>query len=213
MDRRSVVVGVVKDLRTEGLDRSPVPMVYMPYLPIGGLRFMVRADGDFSTLVPLLKARVRASNSEVLLQQFRPLRDLLDGTVRERVIAGALVGGFALLGLLVSSVGLYGTLAAHVEQRRREIGVRIALGATVGAVVANVLVEGMRIVALGSVAGVAGSAVAARVIQRQLYGVSPLDPASFAAALLLLSCAALIACLIPALGAARVDPIQTLNVQ
>ena len=214
MDRRSVVVGVVKDIRTRGLDRAPSAVVYMPYLPgWGGLEFMVRSDHSPAAFVPLLKARVAARNSAVLLRQFKPLRDILDETVQSRIVSGALVGGFALLGLTISSVGLYGSLAAQVQQRRREIGVRIAMGATVRAVVTTVLVQGMRIVAFGAVAGLAGSAVIARLIQPQLYGVGPLDPTSFALALFLLSSAALAACLIPAFQAARVDPIQALNVE
>jgi len=211
--RISVVVGVVKDIRTEALDKPPVPMVYMAYLPVAGLRFMVRTDSAFSAFIPMLKSRVLAWNSAAVLQQFKPLRDIVDETVRDRIIRSVLVGGFALLGLIVSSVGLYGTLAAHVHQRRREIGVRIAMGATVRVVVAGILAEGMRIVAFGSLAGVAGSAVAARLIERQLYGVSPLDPIAFALALILLSSTALAACLIPAFKAAHLDPIQTLNVQ
>jgi len=211
---RSVVVGVVKDIRTRGLDRVPGSVVYMPYLPgWGGLEFMVRSDNSSAAFVPLLKARVAARNSAVTLQQFRPLRDVLDETVQRRVVSGVLVGGFALLGLIISSVGLYGSLAAQVQQRRREIGVRIALGATVRTVVTTVLAEGMRIVAFGALAGLAGSAVAARLIQPQLYGVGPWDPSSFALALILLSSAALAACLIPAFQAARVDPIKALNVQ
>jgi len=214
MDRRSVVVGVAKDIRTGGLDRAATAVVYMPYLPgWGSLIFMVRSDNSPAALIPLLKARVAARNPAVQLQQFRPLRDVLDETVQRRVVSGVLVAGFALLGLMISSVGLYGSLAAQVQQRRREIGVRIALGATVRTVVTTILAEGMRIVAFGALAGLAGSAVIARLIQPQLYGVGPLDPTSFALALFLLSSAALAACLIPAFQAARVDPIQALNVE
>jgi ABC-type antimicrobial peptide transport system permease subunit len=188
-------------------------MVYMPYLPYGTLTYMVRTGSAAGTFLALLKARAGGPNSGVLIRRFRRLEDILNDTVRERMIAGVLVGGFALLGLIISSVGLYGTLSAHVQQRRREIGVRIALGAPVHTVVATVLRDGMRIVSLGALAGVAASAAAAGLIRPQLYGVVPFDPASFAAALTLLSGAALVACLIPAFQAARVDPIQTLNVQ
>jgi putative ABC transport system permease protein len=212
-DRRSLVVGLVKDIRSERLDQPAAPMVYMPYLPWGGLRFIVRINTVPGTFLPLLRARVRAGNPGVLLQRFRPLADIVDETVRERMVSGVLVGGFALLGLIISSVGLYGTLAAQVQQRRREIGVRIALGATVRKVMTIILGEGLRIVVLGAAAGVAGSVAAGRLIQRELYGVSPLDLTSFAVALALLSGAALAACLIPAFRAARVDPVQALNTQ
>jgi predicted permease len=215
-DRRSVVVGVVKDIRSERLDQAPGAMVYMPYAPYFsgvGLRFIVRTGSAPGTFLPLLRARIHDADPGVLLQRFRPLSDVLDETVRDRMVSGVLVGGFALLGLIVSSVGLYGTLAAQVQQRRREIGVRIALGATVRRVAVTILGEGLRIVLLGALAGMAGSVAAGRLIQRELYGVSPLDMTSFAAALVLLSGAALAACLIPAWQAARVDPIQALNIQ
>jgi putative ABC transport system permease protein len=212
-DRKSIVVGVVKDIRTEGLDQATVPMVYLPYFPGFGLRFIVRTSGTAAAAVPLLRERVRAGNAGVLLQRFRPLDEILDDTVRDRRVSGVLVAGFALLGLIISSVGLYGTLAAQVQQRRREIGVRMALGATVRSVAGAVLGEGLRILVLGALAGMAASVAAGRLIQGQLYGVSPLDLTSFAAALALLATAAVAACLIPAFKAAHVDPIQALNVQ
>ncbi len=213
LNQKSVVVGVVKDIRTEGLDQAPAPMIYMPFLPYGNLTFMVRIGGTPGAFLSLLKDRLRANDSGILLRRVRPLVDILDDTVQQRMLAGALLGGFAILGLIISSVGLYGTLAAHVQQRRHEIAVRIALGATGRAVVVNVLGEGMRIVSLGALAGITASAVAARLIQPQLYGVGTLDLTSFAAALMLLSSAALTACLIPAFKAARVDPILALNTE
>jgi predicted permease len=212
-DRRSVVVGAVRDIRTEGLDQAAVPMVYTPYFPECGLQFIVRTTSPPETFLPMLRARVSEGSPGVLLQRFRPLADILDETVQARMVSGVLVTGFALLGLLISSVGLYGTLSALVQQRRREIGVRIALGATVRKVTANILFEGLRIVAFGAAAGVVGSVAAGRLIQRELYGVSPQDLTSFAVALVLLSSAALAACLFPALKAARVDPVQALNMQ
>jgi predicted permease len=214
LGERSLIVGVVRDIRTEGLDQPPAPMIYMPYVPFfPGLTFMVKTGSTPAAFLPLLKERLRAAGSGVLVRRYKPLAEILDDTVRQRLLAGALLGGFAILGLIVSSVGLYGTLAGNVQQRRREIGVRIALGATVRAVVATVLGEGLRIVALGSLAGIAASMAAARAIQPELYGVGPLDPASFAMALALLGGAALAACSIPAFKAARVDPIQALNTQ
>jgi putative ABC transport system permease protein len=206
-------VGVVQDVRTEGLDRPAVPMVYMPYFPGWGLRFLVRSNNGPSAFLPVLRDRVRSTTPGALVQRYRGLPEILDETVRPRMLSGVLAGGFALLGLIISSVGLYGTLAARVQQRRREIGLRIALGADVHHVVGTILGDGLKIVALGTVAGIGGSLAAAWAIQRELYLVGPLDAASFAAAIGLLSAAALSACLIPALRARRVDPIQALKVQ
>ena len=212
-DRRSVVVGVVKDILTEGLDREAAPMVYMPYVSGWGLRLIVRSESTPAALLPPLRERVRSASPGALLLRFQPVQETLDASVRDRKVSGGLVGGFAVLGLIISSVGLYGTLSAQVQERRREIGVRIALGATVRDVAAAVLRDGLRIVGFGTLAGIAGAALAGRAIERELYGVSPIDIPSFVAALGLLSIAALAACLIPAIRAGRVDPIQVLNVQ
>ena len=206
-------MGVVKDIRTEGLDRAPAPMVYLPYFPQFGLRFIMRTNRPADTLLPLLRARAREAGPGILLQRFQPLSGILDETVRGRMVSGVLVGGFALLGLLIGSVGLYGTLAAQVQQRQREIGVRIALGATVRQVASAVVGEGLRIVGLGAAAGIAASALAGRLIQRELYGVGPLDVTSFAIALALLLGVTLAACLLPAHKASRVDPVRALNAQ
>jgi predicted permease len=212
-DRKSPVVGVVKDIRTEGLDQAPVPMVYMPYFSGWGLRLIIRSGSAPAMLLPLLRDRVRSANSAALLQRYRPLDEILDDTVRGRMLSGILVGWFALLGLAISSVGLYGTLAAQVQQRRREIGIRVAMGATVNNVVVAILGGALRIVGFGALAGIGGALGAGWALRRELYGVSPRDLPSFAVALGLLSIAALTACLMPALKAGRVDPIQALNVQ
>ncbi len=152
-----------------------VYMPYAPYFPGLGLRFMVRTSSAAGTFLPLLRARVHEGSPGVLLRRFQSLSDILDETVRDRMVAGRLVGGFALLGLIVSSVGLYGTLAAQVQRRRREIAVRIALGATVRAVTATVLGEGMRMVVFGAVAGMmgiggGGPADSAGIVRRESAG-------------------------------------------
>ena len=212
-DRRSVVVGIAGDIRTEGLDQPVVPMIYMPYVDSAGLRFLVRSDIPAAALLPLIKERVRASQAGAIVQRYQPLPETIDDTVRGRKVAAVLVGGFALLGLIVSSVGLYGTLAAQVHQRRREIGVRIALGASMRSLLVVFLGRGLRIVAAGAFAGTALSVAAGRAIRTELYGVSVMDPMAFGVALGLLSCAAMAACLVPAVRAGRVDPMQTLRAE
>ncbi len=212
-NRKSVVVGVVKNIRTEGLDQAAVPMVYLPYFSGWGLRLIIRSGNAPAVLLPLLRDRVRSANAGALLLRYRPLDEILDETVRGRMLSGTLIGGFALLGLVISSIGLYGTLAAQVQERRREIGIRVAMGATVNHVVAIILGDGLRIVVFGALTGLGGSLAAGSALQRELYGVSPRDLTSFAVALGLLSVAALAACLIPAFRAGQVDPIQALNVQ
>ena len=212
-DRKSEVVGVVKEIRTEGLDLPGAPMVYLPYFPQFGLRFIVRTSTRPDAFLPLVRARLGAAGAGILVQRFQTLAGILDDTIRDRRNSGELVAAFAVLGLLISSVGLYGTLAAQVEQRRREFSLRMALGATARQAAQAIISEGMRIVLTGAVAGIGASIAAGRVMQKELYGVKPMDPASLAIALALLVTAAAAAGLVPVLKAGRTDLITTLNAQ
>jgi predicted lysophospholipase L1 biosynthesis ABC-type transport system permease subunit len=195
------------------MDRPAPPVIYLAYLPGWGLRFLARIEGSPQAFAETARRRVQSWNKAVTLQQFQPLGDVLEDTVRRRIVAAWLTGAFALLGLLISSVGLYGTLAGQVQQQRREIAVRMALGASEASVISLVLREGARIVALGAIAGALASALVGKLVEKQLYGVGPLDPAAFVGALAVLAVATIAACLAPALRAARVDPMRLLNVQ
>jgi putative ABC transport system permease protein len=123
----------------------------------------------------------------------------------------ALLAFFAGSALLLTIMGIYGVVAFLVGRRRREIGVRVALGAQRGDILRLVLHRGMKPVALGGVAGLAGSLVASRLVASQLYGISASDPLTLASIVLLLALAALVACWLPARRAARVDPMEALR--
>jgi putative ABC transport system permease protein len=118
---------------------------------------------------------------------------------------------FAVLALALASVGLYGVLSYGVSQRRRELGVRAALGAGRGVIVRLVVWEGLTVTAIGLGIGLAGAAAATRLMQSALFGVTPLDPLSFAAAPIVLAGVATIACLLPAVRAASIDPSEALR--
>jgi putative ABC transport system permease protein len=122
-----------------------------------------------------------------------------------------IIGVFALVGVILSSIGLYGVLAYFVQQRRREISVRLALGAGVGDVAALVLRRGMSLVGLGILIGVCGALAAGRLMQRWLFGIDAADPSTFFGVSLCLAAVALVACLVPALRAARLDPAEVLQ--
>jgi putative ABC transport system permease protein len=212
LNRRNTIVGVVKDLRIGGLDRPAPPVAYFPFTPWGGTQtFLVRTRANPAAFTAALRSRVRAMNAGIRLMPIESLQRATDDTVRSRLRAGVLVGGFALLGLLIGSVGLYGTLSSQVRERRREIGIRLAVGATPQAIARGILSQGGRLVGCGAAAGLVASAFAARLVQKDLYGVSPMDVPSFALALTLLLLTALLACLIPARRAAKVDPIVALR--
>jgi putative ABC transport system permease protein len=212
LNRRNIVVGVVKDLRIGGLDQPAPPVAYFPFTPWGGTQtFLVRTREDPAAFAAALRTRVRAMNAGIRLMAVESLEQATDDTVRHRLRAGVLVGGFALLGLLIGSVGLYGILSSQVRERRREIGIRVAVGATPRAIALRILGHGGSLVGAGAAAGLVGSALAARLVQRDLYGIGPLDLPSFGLALTLLLLAALLACLIPARRAAKVDPMVALR--
>ena len=211
-DRMTTVVGVVKDLRIAGLDREAPPAVYIPYAPAyRTLAFHVRTTASLDVFSAALKLRTKALNAGIHLRTFESLQEATEQTIRPRLRAVVLVGGFALLGLVIGVVGLYGTLSSQVRQRRQEIGIRLAIGAAPGNVVLLFLARGGRLVLLGALAGLTGSVVAGHLVQRELFAVSPLDAPSFVLALSLLLLAALLACLLPALRAARTVPAEILR--
>ena len=212
LDRRNTVVGVVKDLRTRGLDRAAPLEAYLPFTPWGGTQtFLVRTQANPAAFASTLRTRVKAMNAGIRLMRFESLQEATADTIRDRLRAGVLVGGFALLGLLIGSVGLYGILASQVRERRREIGIRLAVGATPRNIAQRILSQGGSVVGFGTAAGLVASAFAARLVQKDLYGISPMDVPSFALALTLLLSTALLACLIPARRAAKVDPMVALR--
>jgi len=140
------------------------------------------------------------------LNDIRTMEDVVAQSLARQRFSMTLIGTFAALALLLAGVGLYGVLALIVGQRRREIGVRLALGATRADVVRMILGEGARVVAFGLVAGIAGALAVMRVLGALLYGVSTTDPLTFACAAAFVAAVALVATYVPARRAARVDP-------
>ncbi len=207
------VVGVVRDMRTSGLDRAAEPTLYRPYLPDFGSGVVVsaRTTEPLERFVPALRERVRGWNPTVVPRRAALLHDGLRRTILPRLRATVLVGAFAILGLVIGSIGLYGTLSADVNRRTRELGIRLALGAPGRSVLAVVAWRGTRVVGAGLGVGVAGSAAAAVLVRRHLYGVGPWDGMSLALAVVLLIVASAAAVLLPALRAARLDPAVTLR--
>jgi predicted permease len=212
-DMKLTVVGVIRDIKTNGLDLRAPEMIYIPYMPFfsNAVVFSVRTSVAPDAYEAALRDRVKGWNANAVVRDFQPLQADLRKTVQGRFRASALIGLFAILGLFVGSVGLYATIAANVQRLAKEIGVRMALGATTRSVLVQVLGQGARVLACGVAAGLAGTVAAARLVSRHLYGVGPLDAASFAIALALLCGAALLATLLPALRASRIDPAEALR--
>jgi putative ABC transport system permease protein len=211
------VVGVVSDIRDFGPERDAPPTIYWP---LGGgpygyrpwMTVTVRAAGDPLSVLPLIRDRVRVLDPDLPITDVATLRDLMaDAIGTNRRSAMSLLGVFAGLALVLGAVGIYGVMSYTVAQRTRELGLRIALGATQGRVLRSVLHQGVRIAAVGVVLGLAGSVAASRLLSSFLFEVTAYDPGTLAAVAVILTATALVACYVPARRAARVEAMEALR--
>jgi predicted permease len=205
------VVGVVEDYKVNTPGESPTPYIHLPLSRHDSYAdFIVRTSGSASAVVPMLQRELRTLDPELVFVDRGTLRKLADVRLFP-VRAGAwLIGAFGALALVVAAVGLYGVIGYSVSRRVREIGIRKALGARPGQLVAMVLGEGMVLVGVGGVIGAVLAAAAARVLSSVLF-VGPFDAVSFAIAFGVLALVALLANALPARRAARVDPMVALR--
>jgi predicted permease len=205
------IVGVVSDAREYGLDRPAPPVFYLasPQETPDWMTLVVRGQIGPAALASAL-SRVDPAQP---VDRVSPLPDVLAASLAARRFPLQLLAAFAALALLLSAVGIYGVTAYAVAQRTREIGVRMAVGATAGAVVRMVLVGALRTVGIGVCIGTVAALAAGRLIAAQLYGVNARDPVTFAAIAGLLALVAIAASGIPALRAARIDPMAALRAE
>jgi len=207
------IIGVVADVRTRGLLEESRPESYdVVGAHWGRTRALaVKTSGDPSALAPAVLAAVHDLDPEVPAYNVGTLEELVRQTVADRERLLQLVAGFSLLALLLAGVGIYGVMAYSVSQRHRELGIRMALGGTPADVLTLVLSQGGRLVAVGVVLGLAGAALLSRFIASQLFGVSPVDPTTYALVALALGAFGIVACLVPAHRAGRVDPVTVMR--
>ncbi len=208
------VVGVVADLSFGGLDggRSPAAM-YLPWeqsRPSGGF-LAVRSAGPLAPLAAAVRRAAVATDPEVPVWALATMQERIDGMAGPFTRAAALFGLFGAAGLFLAALGLYGVMAAAVARRTREIGIRLALGASGAAVQRGVLRSGAVQLAVGIVLGLALAAALARLLAASLYQVRPWDLEVYALAPAVLAAAGLLACWLPARRAARVDPLESLR--
>jgi putative ABC transport system permease protein len=213
------VVGVVGDVRVRGLDVDVPPTFYLPLaqMPSGAwdwlgrtMDLVVRTRG---AVFPAndLRTIVASIAPGVPLYQLSTMRQKIAGALEESHFDTFLLSLFAGIALVLSSVGIYGVLSHVFSQRTRDIGLRMALGATRGQIAGHVLGSGLRLILLGIALGVAGALAGARLVSSLLYGVGPTDPVTFLVAASVLAAVALVASYIPALRAAKVDPMVALR--
>jgi putative ABC transport system permease protein len=212
--RLLTIVGVVGDMRDRSLETAPRATIYVDYRqrPVGAQRFTIvmLAPGEPDAVFSSAREIVRSLDPEVP-PRFSTLSNTFAVSLGARRFSLSLVSIFSATALLLAMAGIYGVTAYTVAQRTREIGVRMALGASRGTVLEMVLKQGMITGAVGVGTGILGSLALTRWLQSQLFGVSPTDPATFAGVALILILVSLAACWIPGLRAARVDPMVALR--
>jgi putative ABC transport system permease protein len=191
-----VVVGVVADVRHQGLESETNPRVYLPHTQV----------------MERMKASLLRSMTLVLpVSNIRTMRQVVAASVAERAFTTALLGAFAALALLLALIGIYGVMSYVVTQRTHEIGVRVALGARSSDILRLALMQGMRLAFAGLIVGAPASLALTQLMKGLLYGVSATDPLTFGAAAALLMAVALLAALVPARRATKVDPLVAIR--
>jgi predicted permease len=213
-DIKMEIVGIVGDTKSNGLNTPPPDMLYQPVrqsLGNNALSLAASTVGDPGQLQAVIRSAVAGADRTLAISAFNTMDTALQQSLGFQRIVAWLTGGFSIIALFLSAVGLYSVVAFAVGQRTSEIGLRMALGADRGNVITLILGQGMRIVALGLLVGLGVAALGAQLLRSQLYGISALDPWVFAGVAVVFSAVALLACLLPSLRAARVDPLVALR--
>jgi putative ABC transport system permease protein len=207
------IVGVVSDVRSSSLESEIRPQFYVPNAQWGwgAMTIVLHTEGDPLALASAARGELKALDPLVPAANLRSMQQVVSSASSARRFNMALLVFFALVALLLTMMGIYGVVAFLVGRRAREIGVRLALGAQRGEVIRMVLRQGMKPILFGSAVGIIGSLATARLLQSQLFGVSPFDPLTLGIIFMLLFTAGLLACWVPARRAAKVDPMVALR--
>ncbi|HEX7288511.1 MAG TPA: ABC transporter permease [Candidatus Angelobacter sp.] len=211
------VVGVVNDVKQNSLADSEPDAVYVTtsqsWFADDALTLVVRARGDAATLAPAIRKAIWSVDKDQPIVRVATMDSVLSGSEAQRRFALILFEAFALAALLLAAIGIYGVLAGSVSERTRELGIRSALGASRGSLLALVVGQGMKLTALGVLIGLAGAVAATQGLASLLFGITRLDPATYLGVITLLLGVSAIACWVPARRAARVDPAITLRAE
>jgi hypothetical protein len=209
----SRIVGVVDDVREESTEEAPGWQIYYPITQQGpvGAELVVRTKLPPAELAGSVLGTLLELNPKQPANEFKPIQMLVNHANSSRRFFMLLVASFAGLGLLLAALGIYGVISYSVTQRTQEIGIRMALGASMGQVQLNVIVKTLRLALVGVAAGTAASLLVSKAIAALLFGTAPTDPVTFAATILLLGTVALVAGYLPARRASRINPMVALR--
>ncbi len=217
-DPKATVIGVVGDVKNRGMLQQPVPEMYAPYTVKDfwpdmrwNMRLLVRSTLDNNSIASAVRREVQAVDPAQPIYAVQGMNLVIENTVRDKSLNTTLLSVFAGVSLLLALIGVYGVMSYTVAQHTREIGIRIALGAQPGTILKLIIGRGLMLVSTGVVIGVLASFGLTRFIENMLFGVTPTDPLTFAMIVVLLGFVALLACLIPATRAMRVNPIVVLR--
>jgi hypothetical protein len=204
------IVGVAGDTRIEGLDAPPAPVTYFAAYTAKEM-LVVRTVSDPMAVAAAIRREVAAVDPDQPLSALRRMEEVVSHSLSRRSFAAVLLGMFALLGLILATLGLYGVVSYSVTQRTQEIGVRMALGADARSVFRLVVSHGLSVTAVGLIFGITAAAGVTRAMSGLLFGVGFADPISFGAGCVLLLTVSAVASFVPAYRAARVDPVVCLR--
>jgi putative ABC transport system permease protein len=207
------VVGVAGDIRFRSL-RDTTPSVYLPWRQTYWQgTFAVRTSMELAAILPAVRREIRAVDPQLTLWQAQTMGERLAEPLAQPRMSALLLSSFSLVALLLAAIGLYGVMASVVREQTRELGIRMALGATPHAVRRSVLARALGMTGVGAVVGLAGALLISRLLARLLFEVSPTDPVTLATVCGLLAVVAFCAAYIPARRATRIDPAESLRVE
>jgi len=216
-DDYSRVVGVVGDVVTSGLDRDPTAVVYRPYSQRGGrpvgVTLMIQAAGPAASLAAPLRQAVLHLDPDVPVTELQTMRDVISNSVRARVFQTSLISAFAVVAVFLAAVGIYGVVAYSIMQRRKEVGIRIALGADRKDVSRLVFHTGMTPVVAGLAGGLVAASFFAKLLASLLFHIRTLDPLTFLVTPLVLILTAAVPCWLIARNASHFDPMDALRLE
>jgi putative ABC transport system permease protein len=209
------IIGIVGDIKQYGVDKPTSNQSYEPFaqVPFSSLNVVIRTSGPSTALLGAIRPTVYAVDKDQPIGTIRPLEEIMADSIARQRFAMTLLTVFSLVALVIAAVGIYGVMAYSVVQRTGEFGIRMALGAQQRDVLRLVLVQGGKLVGLGLVIGLAATLAASRAMGSMLFNTSAQDPLTLAAITLLLGAVALVACLLPASRATKVNPIEALRAE